>query len=76
MEPYYRICVRGHFDLTWSDWFDGFSIHHADSGETVLLGPIPDQSALYGVLITLCNLGMSLISLNLVQEGGESRAVS
>ena len=39
----YEIRVKGHLDGRWSEWFDGLTITHLDSGETVLRGEIVDQ---------------------------------
>jgi hypothetical protein len=47
----YEICVKGHLDQRWSDWFEGFAISPTDNGETQLSGPVVDQAALYGLLI-------------------------
>ena len=40
------------------------TIHNLPSGEAVLSGLIVDQSALHGILIKICDLGLPLISLN------------
>jgi hypothetical protein len=59
----YQIVVKGHLDNEWSDWFDGLSITLVDNGETILTGPIVDQTALHGVLIKIRDLGLPLLSL-------------
>ncbi|MEO1620718.1 MAG: hypothetical protein AAFU53_06745, partial [Cyanobacteria bacterium J06632_3] len=61
-EPY-EICIQGHLDTRWADWFDGLAISHEDSGNTRLTGHITDQSALHGVLAKIRDLGLPLISL-------------
>ena len=63
----YRIVVKGHLDHTWSDWFDGLTIRQTDTGETILSGPLADQSALHGVLIKVRDLGLPLLSLALIE---------
>jgi pimeloyl-ACP methyl ester carboxylesterase len=65
----YRIVVKGHVDHTWSDWFDGLTIRQTDTGETMLSGPLADQSALHGVLIKVRDLGLPLLSLTLIEPG-------
>lgn len=68
----YQICVRGHLDPAWADWFEGLVIDHAENGNTILMGPVTDQSALYGILNKLSDLGLVLISANQLEpEGGE-----
>ncbi len=59
----YRITIKGHLDSEWSDWFDGLTITMVDNGETILIGPIVDQTALHGVLIKIRDLGLPLLSL-------------
>ncbi|MEM0979399.1 MAG: hypothetical protein AAGH78_03905 [Cyanobacteria bacterium P01_H01_bin.58] len=61
--PQYEICIKGHLDHRWSDWFEGFAIAPQDNGETLLSGPVIDQAALYGVLIKVRDLGLPLISV-------------
>jgi hypothetical protein len=68
----YQITVLGHLDSTWSEWFDGLSITLVDSGETILTGPIVDQTALHGVLIKIRDLGLPLLSLTRIEPERES----
>ncbi|MBE9138476.1 hypothetical protein IQ254_14970 [Nodosilinea sp. LEGE 07088] len=63
----YEICVKGHLDHRWSDWFEGFAIALKDNGETLLSGPVIDQAALYGLLIKVRDLGLPLVSVMLAQ---------
>src|SRR5262245_61111205 len=59
----YTIRIQGHLNLRWSEWFDGMEITHCCNGETLLSGPIADQSALYGLLFKLRDLGLVLLAL-------------
>jgi len=63
----YEICVRGHLDPRWSDWFEGFAITLKDNGETRLSGPVVDQSALFGLLMKVRDLGLPLVSVMPIQ---------
>jgi hypothetical protein len=65
----YRIVVKGHLDNAWSDWFDGLTIIQTGTGETILSGPLVDQSALHGVLIKVRDLGLPLLSLTRIEPG-------
>ena len=67
----YRITVLGHLDSEWSEWFDGLTITLLDTGETILSGPLVDQTALHGVLIKIRDLGLPLLSLTRVEPEGE-----
>jgi hypothetical protein len=63
MAQYYEIRVKGHLDLSWSDWFDGMTIAHQDDGETLVSGMVVDQAALHGILRKVSDLGIPLISV-------------
>jgi hypothetical protein len=60
----YRFRVRGHLDDRWSDWLGGLAIQRQEDGTTVLVGPVVDQAALYGVIIRIRDLGLSLLSVS------------
>ncbi|HMU94203.1 MAG TPA: hypothetical protein PKE43_14450, partial [Anaerolineales bacterium] len=48
----------------WKDRFNGLSITQENDGTTLLKGTVVDQSALYGILKKIRDLGMPLLSLN------------
>ena len=60
---FYEIRVKGHIGDSWSSWFEGMTIRHEESGETLLSGPLVDASALYGVLMKLRDLGLPLVGV-------------
>ena len=60
----YVIRVKGHLDPSWQEWFDHLSITHQSDGTTLLSGPIRDQAALYGLLIKMRDLGLTLLELS------------
>jgi hypothetical protein len=60
---YYRVRVKGHLDVSWQSWFAGLQITHEAAGTTVLSGPLPDQAALYGMLLKINRLGLTLLAL-------------
>ena len=64
----YEIRVKGHLGPQWSDWFDGFTIINCEDGEALLSGIILDQAALYGLLNKISNLGLPLLSVNMVER--------
>ena len=70
----YEICVKGHLDQRWSDWFEGLRIALKDNGETLLSGPVVDQAALYGVLIKVRDLGLPLVSVMPTQPAQTQRS--
>lgn len=68
--PIYEIRVKGCMDEAfWSDWFGGLAFMiDPDQGETRLRGPVADQAELYGLLSRLRNKGLTLVSVQQVQE--------
>jgi len=68
MNQRYEITIRGHLTLPqWSAVFDDMQVSCLEDGNTHIIGDMPDQSALYGLLMRLRDLGMILISVeNLV----------
>ncbi len=63
----YQIRLRGHLDQRWAVRFEAFKIEHelTPDGQpiTVMTGPVIDQSALYGIISQLRDLGIELISV-------------
>jgi hypothetical protein len=62
MTDIYVICVQGHLDARWSEWLEGMAVRHEADGTSTLEGPLPDQSALHGVLTRMRDLGVPIIS--------------
>jgi hypothetical protein len=59
----YEIVVEGHLDTTRSGWFEGMQLSSQPDGTTRLTGLIVDQSALFGLLNRIRDLGLPLISV-------------
>ncbi len=64
---HYQIRIDGHLDAGWSEWFDGLVITHEQVGTTLLAGSVVDQPALHGLLNTVRDLGLALISVHRTQ---------
>ena len=61
---YCTIRVRGQLvPEQWRAWFDGLALEPLPDGEMQFSGSVPDQAALYGILIRIRDLGLTLISL-------------
>jgi hypothetical protein len=67
----YQIRLGGHLGPGWTDWFGGLAITLEDNGETLLTGPVADQAALHGLLRTVRDLGIPLISAVRVRPLGK-----
>jgi hypothetical protein len=64
----YRIRVKGHLPPKWSEWFDDMTVTLEPDGDTILSGPVVDQPALHGLLIKVRDLGLTLVSVDRVEE--------
>jgi len=58
------IRIKGEMDQSWSEWFEGFKIEHAEPDETILTGLVEDQAAFYGLIGKLRDLGVQLTAVN------------
>ena len=67
----YEIRVEGLIDGLWEEWFEGMRIDYLNDTETILLGELKDQTALYGVLDRIRDLGLILISVERI-DGNQS----
>ena len=69
----YRVIVRGGLDPLWSKRLGGMSISERRSEEggtdTILVGRLLDQAALSGVLNTLYELNLPVISADCLETG-------
>lgn len=59
----YEIRIRGYLDQRRARQFAGMKITQLPEGDTILVGPVQDQSALYGLLGRIRDLGVTLISV-------------
>ena len=59
----YEIVVEGHLDANRYGWFEGMQLSNQPDGTTRITGSVMDQSALFGLLIRIRDLGLPLISV-------------
>jgi hypothetical protein len=64
----YEIRLQGCLDEHWASWFGGMTLTTEPCGETILLGRVPDQSALQCLLRKVHELGLALISVRRCRE--------
>jgi hypothetical protein len=67
------IRIKGHLDPSWQEWLEGLQIRPEPDGTTMLTGQLKDQPALYGILIKLNQLSLSLLSLESSQSAAHER---
>ena len=65
----YRLRVEGHLDDHWSAWFGGLTLTHERDGATSLSGAVSDQAELHGLLMKVRDLGVTLISVEVIDAG-------
>jgi hypothetical protein len=68
----YRVKVEGHIPLSWSDRLLGMNITTADSEDSsisIIVGRLPDQAALAGIMNTLCEQRFAVLSVECLEKG-------
>jgi hypothetical protein len=66
----YEIRTSGRLADRWSDWFEGMDLDEQSDGTTVIRCPALDQSGLHGLLRTLRDLGLPLLSITPIEPDG------
>jgi hypothetical protein len=67
----YRIRIAGRVHNGWSDFMTGLLEAHLQENSasiTELSGTVPDQSALFGLLCHIRDLGLPLILVEFIQD--------
>ncbi len=66
--PVYQIRLGCHIEKHQQYWFDDLLVKNLDNGECLISGLIPDQAALFGILLKIRDLGLPLISVNRMEK--------
>ncbi len=69
---FYEITIQGHLAPRRFWQFEDLVVTYSPNGEMRLVGPMPDQAALYGLLIWLYDVGAVLISVRRLEETNNS----
>jgi hypothetical protein len=72
----YEIRLAGYLDPSWRDWFAGFTLTNGADGFLSLTGPVIDQAALHGLLRRVGDLGVTLISINILVDDATAEPCS
>ncbi len=65
-----EIHVRDVLDEKWTTYFAPFTLKFAE-GETVIIGLVHDQAELFGVLLKIRDLGLTLVSFSPAKQDGQ-----
>jgi hypothetical protein len=63
----YEIRLKGHLGPRWAARFDEMTLTTQADGTTLIEGPFVDQATLHGLLRTLGDLGIPLLSVTQVE---------
>ncbi len=63
----YEIRVRDHLDENRQLWFEGMTVKPLTGDETSIWGIVQDQSALFGLLSKVRDLGLVLLSVRRIE---------
>lgn len=66
MSQRYEIVILGLLPQQWNITFKGLEVNNLEDGSTCIAGNMPDQSALYGLLMQMRDFGLTLISVTLL----------
>jgi hypothetical protein len=72
---YYEFRVNGRLSQHAAPWFEGMdiSVDKAHTPvQTIIRGHIPDQAALHGLISRIRDLGLTLVSVNQIEQNGEA----
>jgi hypothetical protein len=62
----YQLRVDGQLDAHWAAWFGDFALTHESDSTTSLRGFVSDQAQLHGLLMKIRDLGVTLISVEVI----------
>ncbi|MHA7268801.1 hypothetical protein [Arthrobacter sp. HLT1-20] len=60
----FEIVIKGSISAPVVALIDGFRVSRCENGLTHLLGSVPDQAKLRGILLLFGNLNIELVSVN------------
>jgi hypothetical protein len=71
MSEIHEIRVQGRLDDRWVEWLERLALTRENDGTTTLTGPLADQAALHGVLNTIRDLNLPIVSVRRVDPDAD-----
>ncbi len=68
MPDYVEIIVKEVVDKNWSKQFYGMELLQSEDEGTMIAGYLPDKSALHGVLESIRDLNLTLVSVSSIDQ--------
>ncbi len=73
----WRIRLHGHVERNWAEWFTWLDVNREKCAngtwQTVLEGELRDMAALHGLITRMCDMNISVLSLELVDSPAEKK---
>ena len=63
----YRIELKEHLGSDWNEWFSNLTITQEKNGGSILMGMVVDQAMLHGLIRTVRDLGLTLVSIQRIE---------
>lgn len=63
----YRLCLQGRVSADWHDWLTDAAVIF-EGNQTVVIGVVRDQAALFGLLSFVRDLGVPLVSVEFLEN--------
>ena len=70
----FKMRVRGHLKEWFSDYFGGLKLKHNEDGSCTLAGKLQDSAAFYGLILTLRDSGVELLSLKVKKLASQTKS--
>lgn len=68
----YQVRIKEQLGAHWGEWFHPLVLQPAPNGDMLLVGPLRDQAELYGLLLKVRNLNLTLLSVTQVEPTSQS----
>lgn len=63
-----EVVIEGIIDEQWAEWLEGFSLSQLENERTLVTGSVEDQSAFYGLIAKMRDLGLKLLSVHIEED--------